>query len=194
MKKQSNSLSLKTFNIADYLSLYRFVAAPALILSIVFERRILTAILLLLSFTTDALDGYIARKKNIETSKGAKLDSIGDLITVLAGLAAFVVFESRYVTEHIAIIITAIGLFVFQITLSLIRFRKMSSFHTYLAKATAVILTVFLVITPIVGPIDILFYLAFGAAIAEASEEIVITFILKKPEENVKGLYWLLKK
>lgn len=184
----------KNLNIADYFSIYRLVAVPALLLAIVYERKVLTGSLLMVSFLTDAIDGYIARKKHIETPRGAKLDSIGDLITLIIGIAAFIVFETKYFLNHLPVVIVAIGLFVLQMFVALIRFRKLTSFHTYLAKITAVFMAVFLVITPIAGPVDILFYATFYLGILEAMEEIAITFILHKPEENVKGLYWILRR
>lgn len=54
---------LKKPNIADYFSVYRLAAAPVLILLIWADERAITAILLLISFITDAIDGYLARKK-----------------------------------------------------------------------------------------------------------------------------------
>jgi phosphatidylglycerophosphate synthase len=187
-------LSVKKLNIADYFSIYRLVAAPILLLAIIFEQRVLTAALLLLSFLTDAIDGYLARKRKIETSRGTRLDTIGDLITLLIGLVAFIVFETSYFLDHLPIAIVATSLFIFQLVIALILFKTISSYHTYLAKATAVVIALFVVVTPVIGPIDILFYFTFYLAIAEALEEIVITFILHKPEENVKGLYWILKR
>jgi phosphatidylglycerophosphate synthase len=187
-------MRLKNLNIADYFSVYRLVAAPALILAIAYQQRNLTAILLLVSFITDAVDGYIARKKHIESSGGGKLDSIGDLVTLILGLAAFISFETQYFLDHLPIIVVTFSLFIIQMIIALVRFKKISSYHTYLAKVTAVLMAMFLISTPVIGPVDIVFYTTFYAGIAEAVEEIIITFVLNKPEENVKGLYWILKK
>jgi CDP-diacylglycerol--glycerol-3-phosphate 3-phosphatidyltransferase len=186
-------MKFRELNIADYFSLYRFAAIPVIVIVIVFEQRMLTSILLLVSFLTDAIDGYIARKKGIESVRGAKLDSYGDLVTLLLGLAAFITFETEYFIDHLTLIVITLSLFAFQIVISFLRFKGASSFHTYLAKITAVLFAAFLVITPVKGPINILFYVTFCFAIAEAIEEIIITFLLEKPKENVKGLYWLIK-
>lgn len=184
----------KKLNIADYLSIYRIIAMPMVVFAVADGHRILTGILLAISFFTDGIDGFIARKKHIASSRGAKLDSIGDLITLMLGLAAFVVFETEYFMSHLSLIIISASLFFFQIALALIRFKRISSYHTYLAKATAILIGAFFILTPLTGPIDTLFYVAFYVGILEAIEEIIITFILSKPEENVKGLYWILKR
>ena len=186
-------MKIGKLNIADYFSLYRFVAVPVIVVCIVLHARVLTAILLLISFITDAIDGYLARKKNIVTKRGAKLDSYGDLLTLAVGLAAFIVFETDFFLRHLTVFIIACCFFALQILIAVIRFKQVTSYHTYLAKTTAVFLALFLVITPLAGPIRILYYITAILGIAEAIEEIVITLMLKKPEENVKGIYWLLK-
>ena len=187
-------MALKKFNIADYFSLYRFIAVPAIVLCIILEAKIWTSALLLVSFITDAIDGYLARKRRIETSRGAKLDSYGDLITLVSALAAFIVFETEYFIDHLPIVITAASLFIFQLLLAVLKFKQISSYHTYLAKITAILIAILFVVTPVTGPIDIMFYAAFYAGIAEAIEEILITLVLPKPQQNVKGLYWILKR
>lgn len=75
-----NKLSLP-----DWLSVYRIISSPFLILLIFFDYRILFGVFLLVSFLTDALDGYLARRMNIVTQRGAQLDSIGDIITFTVG-------------------------------------------------------------------------------------------------------------
>jgi phosphatidylglycerophosphate synthase len=181
-------------NLADYISLYRLAAAPVIIAAMIFDWRLLTAWLLLISFASDAADGIVARAKHIETPRGAMLDSIGDTITGLLGLAAFIVFETEYFLNHFWIVVITVVLFLFQIAVALYRFGRATAFHTYLAKFTAVLVAFFLFTTILVGPFDFLFYLTFITAILEALEEIAITFVLRRPEQNVKGLYWLLKR
>jgi phosphatidylglycerophosphate synthase len=188
-KKQKAEL-----NLADYISLYRLAASPVIIAAMIFDLRLLTAWLLLISFASDAADGIVARAKHIETPRGAMLDSIGDTITGLLGLAAFIVFETEYFLNHFWIVVITVVLFLFQIAVALYRFGRATAFHTYLAKFTAVLVAFFLFTTILVEPFDFLFYLTFITAILEALEEIAITFVLRRPEQNVKGLYWLLKR
>ena len=184
---------IKELNQADYFSLYRFISFPLIVLAIVGNLQVITGILLLISFITDAIDGYLARKKQMETSRGAMLDSIGDLLTVLAGFAAFIVFETSFFIDHSGIIIISLSLYAIQVVLAYVKFKKLTSYHTYLAKIAAVFFTAFLVLTPIVRPFEVLFYLTFAVSIVEAAEEIAITIVLKEPMENVKGLYWVLR-
>lgn len=187
-------IHIKKLNIADYFSIYRIIAAPVIIVSIIFEEGILTSALLGISFFTDAIDGYIARKKKIATSRGASLDSIGDHMTALVGMVAFIVFDTGFFLNHLLIIVVIVLLFLLQLIVALIKFKKPTSYHTYLAKLMAVLLAVLLVITPAWGANKLLFYATFLIGIAEAMEEIALTFVLEEPKHNVKGLYWVLKK
>lgn len=191
MSRLSNKI--KQLNKADYFSLYRFVSLPLIILAIINDVRVFTAILLLISFITDAIDGYLARKNKMETSRGAMLDSVGDLLTLLAGLAAFIAFETEFFKDHLVIIVVSFSLYAVQVLLAYVKFKKLTSYHTYLAKIAAVFFASFLVVTFIVRPYEILFYFTFAVGIAEAVEEIVITAVLEEPKKNVKGLYWILK-
>lgn len=185
---------IKKLNIADYFSLYRILAVPFIVLCIVYDKRLLTSLLLVVSFMTDALDGFIARKKNMVSARGAKLDSVGDLFTLVVGIAAFVVFETSYFLGHLPIIVVTFLLFLFQVVVALVRFGRITSYHTYLAKIAAFCMAVFLSMTPVTGPVPVAFYVAFSMVIAEVAEEILITFILREPKDDVRGLYWVLKK
>ena len=77
--------TFKNFNIADWFSFYRIFAAPFLLLLIWFDVQLLFTWFLLISYLTDAIDGYLARKLKITSARGSQLDSIGDQITLVIG-------------------------------------------------------------------------------------------------------------
>lgn len=185
---------MKKPNIADWISIYRIIAVPAIVIVIFLDKKTLTGWLLLVSFLTDALDGYIARKKEITSDKGANLDSIGDALTFLAGAFGFFMFGLDYIKDHFTIVAVAFGLYIFQLILAFIRYGRSSSFHTYSAKGAAVLQALFLVVFHIVGWWEWLFWAALVISVVETIEEIVIIFVLPKWEANVKGLYWILKR
>ncbi len=54
----------KKLNIADWISLYRIIALPFLVLAIILDEKILFGWLLLVSLLSDVVDGYLARKLN----------------------------------------------------------------------------------------------------------------------------------
>ncbi|HUZ57837.1 MAG TPA: CDP-alcohol phosphatidyltransferase family protein [Hanamia sp.] len=99
-----------------------------------------------LSFFTDSIDGLLARKFKVTSIAGAKLDSIGDDLTVIAGTIGLIAFKSAFLKEEISLIILLLSLFVLQTVLAFVKFGKMTSFHTYAAKAAAILQGVFLIL------------------------------------------------
>jgi len=65
-------------NIPNALSSYRLIMAPVLALLALTRHEEPFVVLIIISLITDILDGLIARGFQIQTSFGAKLDSIAD--------------------------------------------------------------------------------------------------------------------
>ena len=89
--------TFKNFNIADWFSFYRIFAAPILLLLIYLDQRLIFTWLLLISYSTDAIDGFLARKLKITSPRGSQLDSIGDQITLIIGLLGLFYFETNFI-------------------------------------------------------------------------------------------------
>ena len=180
--------------VINLITLYRIVTFPLLILFVIIGELDVFKWLLLASFITDAIDGFLARAFNATSILGAKLDSIGDDLTILAAVIALFVVEFDFIREELPLILILFGLFLIQLVFSIIRYKKISSFHTYLAKTAAVVTAIFLLsiffFEQIFYP---LFYAAFIVTSLELIEEIIIVFVLPKWKANVKGLYWVLK-
>ena len=187
IKSASRKLSLP-----DWLSVYRILAAPVLIVFIFLDERLIFAILLFISFLSDAVDGYLARKMNIVTQRGAQLDSIGDAITFCVGLGGILRFEYSFILEYIVIIGLAFGLYLFQLFMAYWRYGMPSSFHTYLAKLSAILQAGFMLYLLFFGVHLWLFYLVTFFSIIETIEEIILIVIFPTWKANVKGLFWVL--
>ncbi len=69
----------------------RVILAPIFFLTIINDLLLYSLIIFLLAILTDVLDGYISRKWNVQSSKGAYFDITADFILVLAGFSAFVI-------------------------------------------------------------------------------------------------------
>ena len=89
-------LTFKNYNIADWFSFYRILAAPFLLLLIWLDLHLVFTWLLLISYSTDVIDGYLARKLKITSPRGSQLDSFGDQITFIIGLIGLFYFENRF--------------------------------------------------------------------------------------------------
>lgn len=183
-------LTFKNFNIADWFSFYRIFAAPFLLLLIWLDQRELFSWFLLLSYSTDAIDGFLARKLKITSPRGSQLDSLGDQITLLAGFIGLLQFEFEFIRDNYRLILIPFGLYFIQMILAFRKYGKATAFHTYLAKLSAIVQAVFILWILFFHPVYWLFYLMIGLGIIETIEEILLIFLFPKWVEGVKGYVW----
>lgn len=149
--------------------------------------------ILAISFLTDALDGFLARLWQVTSTLGAKLDSWGDDANIVAAIVGIYVFIPGFITWQLDTIISLIAIFSFQTILSFIRYKKMSSFHTYGAKCAAVLQAAFLITLFFYGPVLWLFYTMTIVTALELIEEAILVTMIPAWTVNVKGIYWHLK-
>lgn len=192
MKPKQPQLS---YYIINGITLYRVIAAPFLIWLLITGRYDIFKWLLGVSFFTDLIDGFLARKFKVTSLFGTKLDSIGDDLTVLAGITGIFVIKPDFIKEHLLLLLIPLFLFFLQIGYALIRYKKVTSFHTYLAKIAAILQGVFLILFFLLNePLLLLFYAAVIITSIELIEEIILVYLLPNWETNVRGLYWVLKR
>lgn len=185
----------QSYYIINGITIYRIVAAPLLAFLIIYGHKDVFKWMLAASFFTDAIDGFLARRYKVTSLLGAKLDSIGDDLTVAAGVAAMIVFYPDFFKSQLPVFFGLLLLFLTQVISAFARYGKMTTFHTYGAKVAALAQGVFLILLFfITEPSRTLFYIATAITAAELVEEIVIVLVLPRWRANVKGLYWVLKK
>lgn len=177
--------------LVNLITLYRVLAAPVLLYYLLNDQLVIFKWMLLISFLTDAIDGYLARKLNASTRLGSMLDSVGDVLTILVAVIGAVYTRSEFVAEQSVVITCVISLYLLQMAFALIRYKKLSSFHTYLAKISAVMQGVFLLSLFFFNDIFYpLFYAASAFTTIELIEEIILIYLIPKWEVDIRGLYW----
>lgn len=150
--------------------------------------------LLGISFFTDLIDGFLARKLKVQSAFGARLDSVGDDLTVLAGLIGVYLFKEDFLDEQKYVLGGLVGLFLLQTLMAVIRYGKTTSFHTYLAKTAAIFQGSFLILLFFMDSTPyLLYYAAVVITLFELLEEIIITLILPEWKTDIKGLYWVIQ-
>ena len=152
-------LHLKNYNIADWFSFYRIAAVPLLVALLLLGEQGFFSWFLLISYSTDAIDGFLARKLKISSARGAQLDSIGDQLTFVMGLIGLWVFEKMFIKDNLLIIVIAFVPYILQMLLAFKKYGKATSFHTYIAKTSAVVQAAFILWTLFFEPEFWLFYL-----------------------------------
>jgi CDP-diacylglycerol--glycerol-3-phosphate 3-phosphatidyltransferase len=183
-------LTFKNYNIADWFSFYRIFAAPFLVLFIYFDLRLIFTWFLLISYCTDAIDGYLARRLKITSPRGSQLDSFGDQITLIIGLIGLFYFETDFIKANLILIIIAFVPYIIQMLIAYIKYAKATAFHTYLAKLSAILQSVFILWSLFFSPVYTLFYLMIIIGLLETFEEIVLIFMYDNWASDVKGIYW----
>ena len=184
-----------SYYVINGITVYRIIAAPFLLLLLFMGPFVYFKWLLGISFFTDLIDGYLARKYKVVSKLGARLDSIGDDLTVVVGMIGLFVAKTEFIKKEATILIILLILFIIQVSYALIRYRKLTSFHTWLAKAAALAQGIFLLVTFFTDePNQLLFYVAAGITLLELVEEIILVKLLPRWQTDVKGLYWVLKK
>ena len=150
--------------------------------------------MLLLSFSTDAIDGYLARSLKIASARGSQLDSMGDQITFILGIVALFVFEMEFMRDKFQLLLIVFIPYFVQMLIAFIKYGKTTAFHTYFAKLSAVVQAIFILTALFLDPILWLFYTVLVIGVLETFEEITLIFMHDEWTEDVKGIYWALKK
>lgn len=184
----------RNYFIVNGITWVRVIAFPVLLLLIWWDRQDIFKWLLGICFFTDAIDGMLARKLKVASVFGTKLDSIGDDLTILAGVLGVWFFKQGFLHEQRWFIGTMLGLFALQTILAFFRYGRITSFHTILAKLAAILQGSFLILLFFTQePFLPLFYAASFITTLELIEEIILVVLLKDWHTNIKGVYWAIR-
>ena len=186
-------LTFKNYNIADWFSFYRIAAAPVLLVFIWLDLRIIFSWFLLISYSTDAIDGYLARKLKITSPRGSQLDSFGDQITLIIGLIGLSFFETDFIKTNLILLLIAFTPYIIQMLIAYFKYGKATAFHTYLAKLSAVLQSLFILWSLFLNPEYTLFYIMIIVGLLETFEEITLIFMYSNWAADVKGIYWAIR-
>jgi CDP-diacylglycerol--glycerol-3-phosphate 3-phosphatidyltransferase len=175
-------------HIPNALSGFRLLAAPVMLYLAWIGKPFSFLVLLAISLSTDAVDGYLARRLSWQSELGAKLDSWGDFATyVTVPLGAWWLWPDVLRREAIFVWI-AIAAYIVPLVVGFAKFRRLTSYHTWAAKVSAVVMGIsalLLFLTDIAWP----FRVAAVFQALEALEEIAITFTLPKRQSNIPS-FW----
>jgi phosphatidylglycerophosphate synthase len=190
----NGAMKKTNYYLINGITLYRLVAAPVLLYFVITKQVDIFKWLLAVSFFTDAIDGFLARKYKVVSVLGARLDSWGDDLTVIVGVIGLFVLRPEFIRSEYIWLIVLLFIFLVQVTAALIRYKSTTSFHTYLAKLAAILQGSFLILAFfMLEPNRTLFYVAMIVTALDLIEEIILVFLLPRPKSDVKGVYWALQ-
>ena len=179
--------------VPNMLSAARALAVPVLLVLALLEREAAFTWVLIPALLSDIFDGLIARVFALESRLGAILDSVADSLMRLVSVYGIWVFHAAVLREHAWLCGTAAGLWLLEDVLALLRYRRLSSFHTYLSKIVANLLGLFIGWLFLFGFEPWLLYLAAGLSIVASLEELTLLWLLPQWRADVRGVLWVLR-
>ncbi|KAA3631750.1 MAG: CDP-alcohol phosphatidyltransferase family protein [Bacteroidetes bacterium] len=186
-------LTFKNYNIADWISFSRIALAPVLLLLILLDERLIFSWLLVFTYCTDMLDGFVARRLKITSPRGSQLDSFGDQVNFAVAVLGLIFFEFEFIKANYLLILVVFVPYIIQMLIAFGKYGKATAFHTYLAKLSAIVQGVFILWLLFFGPVYWLFYVMIALALLETIEEIILIFMYDNWVSGVKGIYWALR-
>jgi CDP-diacylglycerol--glycerol-3-phosphate 3-phosphatidyltransferase len=178
-------------HVPNVLSATRIVFAPLMLLCAITGHERAFTWLLVPALLTDAADGWIARSLGVQTRLGARLDSLGDSLVWYAGLAGLVAFKREVLAAHALLFGAVIACWLLESLLAWLRYRRLSSFHTWLSKLAGVLLSAYVVTLFLWDHWPPLLMVAATASILASLEEMVLLAMLPEWRSDVPGVWRL---
>lgn len=179
--------------VPNVLSFYRLISFPFLLYLALAKMENIFVLLFVINLITDILDGLIARMFHQTSELGARLDSIADLGTFILATIGIFVFKLDDFRPYLTSFTVFLVLFLSTDLFSLIKFKRISSFHLYSWKISGYILGSFFLILFTVGFFPLFYWFAIGWGILSFIEHLLVQLFLTEMKSNQKGLYWVLR-
>ncbi len=174
-------------NLPNLITLCRIALAPVMLLLAWRGREHPFLACLVVSLASDIVDGQIARRMNLASELGSRLDSWADMLTYASvPLAAWWLRPDLVASERGAFF-TAIASYALPVLVGFIRFGRLTSYHTLMARVSAYMVGASVVVLFAHGP-TLPFRIAVGVLVAAELEEIAITITLPEARSNVRSL------
>lgn len=180
-------------NVPNLISLYRLLVFPVILFMALSNSETTYVVLLCISLVSDALDGSIARRFNLQTKFGAALDNLADICTYAMAVLGLFVFKWADIEPHALILYIFFALFILSYIIAFMRFGKIPGLHLYSAVSAGYVQSVFFFILFVFGLYPWMFYLAMGWGVIAYIEKCIVLLYLEDIRSGVKGLYWLVK-
>lgn len=177
-------------NLPNLITSLRIVGSPFLVVLGLLQQPWALAILTALLVLTEWLDGFLARALHQESATGARLDTIADALFYSSMLIAVACLMPDRIAPEFLWMGAAIGSYLCSWGASWIKFRRLPSYHTWMAKAAWFFVVPGLVLLLWKGN-PWLLRVAMLVVVATNLEAILITCKLRKPRVDVPSLWHL---
>jgi CDP-diacylglycerol--glycerol-3-phosphate 3-phosphatidyltransferase len=180
---------MKAQQIGKAFAWFRILTFPIMILIFFSFSRLISAIIYLIMFSTDALDGFFARTiGGNDGRRRRELDSYGDVLYLIAGLIGFAYLEPVFFNRHLWLIIPILVLYASQLTIAMVKWRKPTSYHTLAARVAAFVQVGFFSYTFFLGVSEPLFWITVFFTLLDIADELSLTIILKNYRTGITSV------
>lgn len=175
----------------NLLTSLRIAAIPLLAWLAVTHRQDGFAAVLIACLVGDVVDGMLARALHATSAFGAELDSVADTLLFFMALAGAVAFHPEAVRAHAGGFVVVPAAWFAENVAALVRYGRLSSFHTYLSRIAAAAMGMFIAVLFVWGMQPLLLYVAVVLVLMATAEEFVLLWMLPEWTANVRGVYWV---
>jgi CDP-diacylglycerol--glycerol-3-phosphate 3-phosphatidyltransferase len=178
----------RLLNFPNALSAVRLVGSPFLVVFALADRAEWCLGLFVVLWLTDWLDGKLAVLWNLRTPFGAVVDTAADVTLYIAAVVAVGILSWDVIRAELPWVVTGVASYFVNVVVGLLRFRRVPSYHTRMAKTSA-----FLAGVAIVG----LFAgwsvwalrLAAAAVVVTNLEAVAISLVLTERRVDVPSIF-----
>ena len=171
-------------NLPNWISLGRLASVPVLLFLALLGEGTGFLVLLGAMLVSDVVDGFLARRLGVTSRLGAKLDSWGDLgMYISLPVGVWWLWPEIIIEEAQVLMLIGVS-FALPLLVGLAKYRRLTSYHTWAAKAAAIAMGVaFIGLFGFRDPL--LFHIAACLLFFESIEELMITATLPEWRSDV---------
>jgi phosphatidylserine synthase len=195
MRDQLKTLRSELRTLPNQMTAARIAMLPVLWVCALLSLPALVGIGVLISFVTDVLDGYFARKLGQVSAFGSKFDSLADNLLIPSGLVWLWMLRPEVYRDHALICLMAIALYVTALLVGLIKFRRFANLHLQSARIGAVAIYIFASHAFIADQYSpLLFYIAVGMFMLSDAEGLLLQLICTEVDEHMGSILLVVRR
>ena len=147
-------------------------------------------VLIIISLASDLVDGPIARWLGQDSEIGAKLDTVADACTTLAGILGLYVFEGDTLRPELPWLYLFLASYGAAAAACLAKFGRLPAYHLYLSKTAAFFAGVFFVWLYMVDYSRPFFIAVIILGVLANFQSLLATLRLRRFRSDIGGLFF----
>jgi phosphatidylglycerophosphate synthase len=171
----------------NFISVFRLIAAPILLMMAHRQMPDAFAYLLIPALFSDVADGWLARKLHCESEIGSLLDSVADITLMAVIIVSIWFLHPTVYQQHWPIIATVFVVWSIAHLLALLRYGRPASFHTRLLQSGILLFGLFALILFTHDFVPWMLYLAGIVSLIGAIEHFFLLVLVKEWTPNIRG-------